>query len=184
MCQIRLADEDFCNDGFCMSTGGCNTDGAEKSLAETIASHALFHGLPAPYVRLLADVAMYSDFETNELIFRQGDPANRFYLLLTGQVVLQSADGRSGPVVIERIGPDDVLGWSWLFPPYHWHFDARATQPTRAIFFYGTWLRENCDRDRAFGYEMMKRMAGTMLQRLQAGRQRLVELSPRASHSS
>ena len=79
----------------------------------------------------------------------------------------------------ETIGDDDVLGWSWLFPPYYWHFDARATKPTRAIFFYGTWLRESCERDHDFGYEMLKRMSAVIINRLQATRKKLAEAEGR-----
>jgi hypothetical protein len=82
--------------------------------------------------------------------------------------------------VLQTIGANDVLGWSWLFPPYYWHFDARATKPTKAIFFYGTWLRENCERDHDFGYEMMKRMSAIVIQRMQAARKQLAQAQARA----
>ncbi len=89
---------------------------------------------------------MNSHFDAGELIFSEGDPANRFYLLIKGKVVLES-DGEGEPTVIQTIGPGDVLGWSWLFPPFYWHFDARAEQPIDAVFFYGTRLRELCEAD-------------------------------------
>ena len=82
-------------------------------------------------------------------------------------------------MILQTIGHDDVLGWSWLFPPYYWHFDARVTAATKAIFFYGTWLRENCERDHDFGYEMMKRMSAIIIERLQATRRKLVEAEAR-----
>ena len=79
------------------------------------------------------------------------------------------------PVPIQTLGAGDVLGWSWLFPPYYWNFDARATEQTQAVFFYGTRLREKCEDDSQLGYEMMKRMSAVMLQRLQATRKQLLE---------
>ena len=82
-------------------------------------------------------------------------------------------------MILQTIGRNDVLGWSWLFPPYYWHFDARATAATKVIFFYGTWLRENCERDHDFGYEMMKRMSAIIIERLQATRRKLVEAEAR-----
>jgi len=69
-----------------------------------------------------------------------------------------------------------LLGWSWMFPPYMWHFTARAVQPTVAIFFYGTILREYCERDPAFGYELFKRMSAVMVKRLQAARKKISAL--------
>jgi CRP/FNR family transcriptional regulator, cyclic AMP receptor protein len=142
-------------------------------LTETIERHALFRGLPKHHISLLAEAAMMKEFAADELIFREGDPANRFYLILDGEVALESANAHRENVVVQTIGADDVLGWSWLFPPYYWHFGARATKPTKAIFFYGTWLRESCERSPEFGYEMMRRMANVMLQRLQATRRKL-----------
>jgi CRP-like cAMP-binding protein len=76
--------------------------------------------------------------------------------------------------VVQIIGPGEVLGWSWLFPPYYWQFDTRALEPTTAIFFYGTRLREQCEQDHAFGYEMMKRMTQVVIHRLQAARKQLL----------
>jgi CRP/FNR family cyclic AMP-dependent transcriptional regulator len=71
-----------------------------------------------------------------------------------------------------------VLGWSWLFPPYCWQFDARTLEPTEAIFFYGTPLREQCEQDHNFGFEMMKRMTQVIIQRLQGARRLLLEPKP------
>jgi len=149
------------------------SNGSSNSLADAIARHSAFRRIAPRYLDLLAQVAMLKEFAVGELLFREGDPANRFYLILEGEVVIES-DGTS-PVQIETIGPDDVLGWSWLFPPYYWHFDARATQPTKAVFFYGTWLRENCERDHEFGYEMMTRFVPIIIERLQATRKQLVD---------
>ena len=151
------------------------TNTSNEILAATIAEHRLFKELAPRHLALLAEVAMFKEFPADEVIFREGDPANRFYLILDGEVALESTPPDRPPVLLQKIGRDDVLGWSWLFLPYYWHFDARATVPTKAIFFYGTWLRENCERDHDFGYEMMKRMSAVMMVRLQATRQKLAE---------
>ena len=71
-----------------------------------------------------------------------------------------------------------MLGWSWLFPPYYWHFDARAIEPTDAVFFYGTRLREQSEEDPAFGYELMKRVAAIVIKRLQTTRMQVLQLQP------
>jgi len=68
------------------------------------------------------------------------------------------------------------LAWSWLFPPYAWHFTARALEETTAIFFYGTILREYCEKDHSLGFELFKRMSVVMLRRLQAARQKLLSV--------
>ena len=87
---------------------------------------------------------------------------------------MESQRNDEAPVVVQVIGPGDVLGWSWLFPPYYWHFDARAVEPTTAIFFYGTRLREQCEQDHDFGFEMMNRITQVVINRLQSARKQLL----------
>ena len=103
--------------------------------------------------------------------------ANRFYLIESGKVVLVASDKRGNSVVIDTIGPGDLLGWSWMFPPYAWRFTARAVESTSAIFFYGTILREYCERDHSLGYELFKRMAPVMMKRMQNARENLALLT-------
>ena len=145
-------------------------------VAALIRTHPFFKDFDPHQQRLLADCAMEKSFEAGEVIFREGDPANRFYLILEGKVILESYVLERGRVEIQTIEVGDVLGWSWLLPPYYWQFDARAVTPTKAIFFYGTWLRDSCERDHDFGYEMMKRMTQVVVQRLQAARKQLLSI--------
>jgi CRP-like cAMP-binding protein len=79
-------------------------------------------------------------------------------------------------VIIETIGAGDLLGWSWMMPPYRWHFTARAIEPTRAIYFAGTILRYYCDRDHSLGFELHKLMSQIMMKRLQAARKKMLGL--------
>ena len=152
-----------------------NPNPSNDTLSATISGHRLFRELEPRYLALLAESAMHKEFPAGEVIFREGDPANRFYLILEGEVALESQPAEGASVVLQTIGRDDVLGWSWLFPPYYWHFDARTLKPTKAIFFYGTWLRDSCERDHDFGYEMIKRMSAVMMERLQATRHKLAQ---------
>jgi CRP/FNR family transcriptional regulator, cyclic AMP receptor protein len=149
---------------------------SRENLEKDVAAHPFLIGLTETHVRLLADCAMHSHFRTQEVIFREGETANRFYLIESGKVVLESAEHIGGaPVVIDTIGPGDLLGWSWIFSPHTWHFTARAVEPTTAIFFYGTILREYCEKDPALGYELFKRMSEVMMRRLQRARGQLIE---------
>jgi CRP/FNR family cyclic AMP-dependent transcriptional regulator len=97
-------------------------------------------------------------------------------LIESGKVALESGSDFGEPLVIETIGPGDLLGWSWMFPPYVWQFTARAVEPTTAIFFYGTILREYCEKDHSLGYELFKRMSVVMMKRLQAGRKQMLSI--------
>jgi CRP-like cAMP-binding protein len=158
-------------------SGENRTPSDRAELEAQVAAHPFFIGMSAHYIRLLSDCAMATRFEKDQIIFRAGETANRFYLLETGKVVLESeADAGGAPVIIDTISAGDLLGWSWIFPPYIWHFTARAVEPTSSIFFYGTILREYCDKDPKLGYELFKRMSEVMMRRLQRARGELLEV--------
>jgi CRP-like cAMP-binding protein len=145
-------------------------------MATRVALHPFFAGMNRSQLNLLTDCAMAVNFTPGELIFREGELANRFYLIESGKVTLESS-GRSGdPVIIDNVGAGGLLGWSWMFPPYVWHFTARAVEPTKAIFFYGTILREYCEHDHSLGYELFKRMSAVMIKRLQAAREKMLAI--------
>ena len=144
-------------------------------LEAQVAAHPFVCGMSEHHVRLLADCAMRSHFRAGTVIFREGESANRFYLIEHGKVALESST-LGEPIMIEEIHDGDLLGWSWLFPPYAWHFSARALEDTTAIFFYGTVLRDYCEKDHSLGFELFKRMSVVMLRRLQAARQKLLNV--------
>jgi len=145
-----------------------------EPLETRVGLHPFLVGLQPHYIKLLADCALAKQFAAGDYLFRQGEFANRFYLIEVGEVVLEALDPAGKSVVIEEVGPGKLVGWSWLFPPYVWHFDARATKPTTAIFFYGTILREYCAKDPSLGFELFKRMSQVMIERLQSARTRLI----------
>jgi CRP/FNR family cyclic AMP-dependent transcriptional regulator len=142
-------------------------------LRHRLEAHPFFNGMNPEHVAILAEFATATEFVAGQLIFHEGDPANCFYLILEGSVALEANLPPGGMQVIDHVGSGEVLGWSWLFPPYRWHFAARSLTPTKAIFFYGTWLRERCDQDPRLGLELMKRVTAVIVRRLQTTRQRL-----------
>lgn len=147
-----------------------------QTLAQAVASHPFLIGVNEHHLRLLADSAMRTTMAVGKIIFREGEAANRFYLIESGKVALESPGNANELVTIDTIGAGDLLGWSWLFPPFKWHFTARAVEPTNAIFFYGTVLREYCDADPSLGFELFKRMSEVMIKRLQSARTRLLRI--------
>jgi CRP-like cAMP-binding protein len=100
-------------------------------------------------------------------------------LIHTGKVVLDAHTGDGERVLIQTLTGGDVLGWSWLFPPYYWHFDARAVEATEAVFFFGTPLRNECEADHELGYELLKRMSEVVINRLHVTRRQLLECNVR-----
>jgi CRP-like cAMP-binding protein len=93
-----------------------------------------------------------------------------------GSVAVETFVPARGPMMIETIEAGEVIGWSWLFPPYRWHFDARALTQVRATSFDGACLRGKCDSDPALGYTLMSRFAQVLIERLQWTRLRLLDL--------
>src|SRR5205085_11786434 len=108
---------------------------------------------------LIAESAKEVEFQPNDIIFREGDPANCLYLTQSGNVVLESRTGPKKIVPIQELQGGDALGWSWLFPPFAWHFQARALTPPRTIACDGGRLLVTCEEDHDFGYELMRRVA-------------------------
>ena len=145
-----------------------------EPLDTRVALHPFLAGMNREQLAVLTDCAIPVHFEKGQIIFREGDMANRFYLIESGKVLLESSEGLGNPVIIDTIGSGDLLGWSWMFPPYTWQFTARTVEPTAAIFFYGTILREYCEKDHSLGYELLKRMSAVMVKRLQGARKKML----------
>jgi CRP/FNR family cyclic AMP-dependent transcriptional regulator len=136
----------------------------------------LFRGLTPPELELIAGCGSNVRFQEGELLFRDGAEANTFYILRHGSVALETFVPARGPVTIETLEAGEVLGWSWLFPPYRWHFDARALSLVRATSFDGACLRGKCESDPRLGYDLMSRFAQVVIERLQWTRMRLLDV--------
>jgi CRP/FNR family transcriptional regulator, cyclic AMP receptor protein len=146
------------------------------TLDELLADAPVFGGLGPDALTLIAGCAQNVGFDEDTLLFREGEAADTFYVVRRGRVALELHTPERGGIVIETIGPGEVVGWSWLFAPYRWHFDARAAGPVRAIAFDGACLRGKCDDDKELGYELMKRFGQVMIDRLQHARVRLLDV--------
>ncbi|MCS6924746.1 MAG: cyclic nucleotide-binding domain-containing protein [Candidatus Binatia bacterium] len=147
-----------------------------QTLEPILAAHPFFQNLDPRHLHLIVSCASNVRFEAGQFIFREGEAANHFYLLRHGTVQLEIFVPERGPLVIQTLGEGDVLGWSWLFPPYRWHFDARAATLVRAIALDGQCLRTKCEEDHDLGYQLVKRFAHVIMQRLQATRLQLLDV--------
>jgi CRP-like cAMP-binding protein len=147
-----------------------------RTLEGILANHPFFADLDPRYLQMAVGCAANMRFDAGELVVREGEEASNFYLIREGQVTLEVFAPGRGAMTIETLENGDVLGWSWLIPPYRWRFDVRATKPTRAIVFDGGCLRGKCEEDHELGYEMLKRVAAVLGQRLDGLRYRLLDL--------
>jgi CRP/FNR family transcriptional regulator, cyclic AMP receptor protein len=141
-----------------------------------ISEHPFFKQLDARYIQLAAGCAKNVRFQENEVVFREGDPADHFYFIREGLVALELMIPQRGFATLQTVGEGDALGWSWLVPPYHWRFGARTLQPTRALAFDGKCLRNKCEEDHDLGYELLKRFLHVVTERLDATRLQLLDL--------
>ncbi len=144
------------------------------SLQSIIVSHPFFRGMKPEHLEVIAGCATEATFPPDQILFREREPANKFYLIQNGQVALEAHEPADGTVTVQVLGAGDVLGWSWLFPPFVWHFQARALEATSAVVLDGARLLIAAERDGHFGYALMKRVAQVLVQRLQATRQQLL----------
>lgn len=147
-----------------------------KTLDAELAESPVFRGLTAAQLELIAGCGQNTGFEAGDYLFREGDQADTFYLLRHGRVQLEIFAPGRGAVTIQTVDEGDVVGWSWLFPPFRWHFDARALDSVRAVAFDGACLRDKCDDDHSLGYELLRRFSPVMLARLQATRLQLLDV--------
>jgi CRP/FNR family cyclic AMP-dependent transcriptional regulator len=144
---------------------------------ETIlAGQHFLKGMPEGHLEEIADCASYVRFQKGQFLFREGEFARRFYIITSGTVAIETFAPARGPVILETIGDGDVLGWSWLFEPYRWHFDALTQTDVTAIAFDALCLRGKCDANHDLGYEMVKRFSQVIMDRLQATRLALLDV--------
>ncbi len=146
----------------------------DPEIERRLAAHPFLKGMSPHHLELLALSAMPTEFDADQIILRAGDPANGFYLIETGIVALEGGLNDREPVVIDTVCAGEPPGWSWLFSPYLWQFDARATESCTAICLSGIMLRQHRDEDLTLSHELFKRMSEVMVRRLQAARGKLI----------
>jgi CRP-like cAMP-binding protein len=147
-----------------------------ETLERILAAHPFFEGLASSHLRLLVGCASNVRFAGGEFLFHEGEEANRFFLVREGRVALEVGVPGHAPATVQTLGTGEILGWSWLIPPYNWPFDARAVEPTRALALDGRCLRDKCEADHDLGYELLKRFARIIERHLEATRLQLIDV--------
>lgn len=146
------------------------------TLENTIRTHPFFHGMKPHHLAMLSKCATEAKYRPGEPLFNEGEPANRFFLIQQGRVALEAHEPGDGTAVVQLLEPGEVLGWSWLFPPFTWHLRARAVEHTSVVVLDGGHLLGCAENDHEFGYELMKRVAQIVIHRLQATRRQLLQV--------
>jgi CRP-like cAMP-binding protein len=146
------------------------------TLEPIIREHPFFQGLEDRYIQLIVGCAKNVRFDAEHTVFREGEEANEFYLVREGLVSVGVTIPQRGVTTVQTVGAGEMLGWSWLFPPYRWRLEARTVEPTRALAFDGKCLRAKCEKDHDLGYELLKRFSQIVTERLEATRLQLLDL--------
>jgi CRP-like cAMP-binding protein len=139
-----------------------------ETLERIVAEHPFFTGLNGDFTKLLVGCAANVRFEPGSYIFREGGEANHFYLIRSGKVALEMVTPHNHPMRVYTVAEGDILGWSWLLPPYHWRFHAHAMEDTRAIALDGRCIRNKCELNHELGYQLFQRVAQVISKRLEA----------------
>jgi CRP/FNR family transcriptional regulator, cyclic AMP receptor protein len=147
-----------------------------ENLERIIAEHPFFEGLDHEFIGLMVSCASNVRFKAGTYILKEGDPANTFYLIREGKVAVEVFAPQRKPIIVATLSVGELLGWSWLLPPFQWKFHARAIDGVRAIALDGKCLRTKCEENHDLGYEVLKRFAQIMEQRLEATRFQLLDV--------
>lgn len=147
-----------------------------ETLEPILTRHPFFEGLDKRYIELLTGCASNVRYDIGEYLFREGEEATQFFIIREGRVAIDIYVPSRGPVTVYTHEANDVVGWSWLFPPYRWHFNARAIERTRVIALDGVCLRQKCDQNPDMGYQFLKRFAHKVIYSLDETRLQLLDL--------
>ncbi|MEZ5581756.1 MAG: Crp/Fnr family transcriptional regulator [Candidatus Competibacteraceae bacterium] len=143
-------------------------------IKDYLSAQEFFSGLNPKYIGFLARSAGEQQIEPNQILFRPGEQAHHFYLIRSGSIIME-IPALTGPTLeVQSLGPDRILGWSWLIPPYKWSFQARAEQPSTLLVFDGDAVLARCEKEPRFGYELFKRFASLMSERLEVARKKMM----------
>lgn len=145
-----------------------------ENLYSVISALPFFRGFQEGWLHSISECAELVEIQGGHFIFRQGEEARQFYLILEGKVDVELFSAEGGPVVLQTLQPGDVLGWSWITTPSQWRLDARTIERTRAVAIGVVELRERMEQNPALGFELMKRLAEVLTERLEMARLKLL----------
>jgi len=148
---------------------------ASNSIQQVLSDAPVFSGLSDDFIERLAGHGSERSVENGEVLFRSGEPARNFFLLIEGEISIEIPAVTGPTLQVQRLRPIRVLGWSWLLPPFKWSFNARAETNSKVLEFDGEAVLKDCEADPEFGYEVIKRFSALMAERLDAAHRRMME---------
>lgn len=138
--------------------------------------HPFFGKFKVDYLNIIADCGSTVNFKAGEVIFKEGDSASACYVVQQGEVARELFAAGKGAMTLQTRGHGEILGTSWLFPPYQWLTDARAVSDVKAIRLDAQCLRAKCESDPVMGYEFIREFAKLFRKRLQYAQIQLLDM--------
>ena len=152
-----------------------------ETLEPLLAEHPFVRGMSPSQIETIAGCASNARFEAGQYLYKDGEEANQFYIIRKGRIAIEAAPPTGNPILIQTYGDGEILGWSWLVPPYRWRFSGKALELTRVLMLDGKCLRGKCEKDHELGYELLKRFADILAGRLDSARLQLIDMYASAS---
>ncbi|MCA9401617.1 MAG: cyclic nucleotide-binding domain-containing protein [Candidatus Omnitrophica bacterium] len=140
------------------------------SLIPTLRNHPIFRAFNKQHLQIIAKSAVKQSYAEDEVVFQEGEPAEKFFLIDEGKVSIEIGSSGLHPVSIQTLRKGEVIGWSWLIPPHYWRFTVRSKMDSVLYAFDGKKLRTVCENNAEFGYALMKAFAQILAIRLETTR--------------
>lgn len=147
-----------------------------NTIRELLLQSPVFSGLPDHVIDQVEGCGRLDHFDAGTVLFHAGEPANFFQVIRQGRVAIQIGAPARLPLVVSSRSAGDAIGWSWLFKPYRWHFDAVAVELTRVVSLDGECLRGKCATDHELGYHLMSRFADMAIRDLEQTQLQLLDV--------
>lgn len=147
-----------------------------RSIRSLLAENPFFEGMADAHLETMGGCGKLIRFKAGEFLLREGEEADTFYLVREGEIAIESHLPTAGALSVARVGAGGITGYSWLFPPHRNSFDSLALTDVSAVALDGKCLRGKAEADHELGYQLMKRFAQVMLDRLQATRLRVLDI--------
>lgn len=148
---------------------------SNPSTTEYLSAHEFFSGFSDDVLKFLYECSSTREIKKGQILFRQGENADKFYVVKSGRISVQIPAIIGPDLEIQTLGKDQVLGWSWLISPYKWNFQAKAEEHSELLQFDGIAILARCEQEPKFGYELLKKFAGLMSERLNAARLKMMD---------
>jgi CRP/FNR family cyclic AMP-dependent transcriptional regulator len=148
---------------------------SDQSTQSYLSAHEFFSSLGDEALEFLSECSDERVIKKGQILFRQGENADKFYVVRSGRITVQMPAIMGPPLEIQTLGQGQVLGWSWLISPYKWTFQSRAEEDSELLQFDGAAVLARCEQEPKFGYALLKKFAGLMSVRLDAARLKMMD---------